>query len=189
MPEKRLGDIIPPRREILKWGGAALAGTWVERIVWPLKVRAAGKAKPRATARNLIFIEMGGCISAPDCWDFKPNPLQPKDLEMTQASPDVLLSKTFFPQMVQQWDKVALVRSMRAPELVHFNGQYHTQTGRVLAPALAKEVPAFGSVISSELESQRRESDTFPTYITTTLSTGRAGSIGCGFFPARFSAL
>jgi len=189
MAEKRLSDIMATRREILRWGGAALAGTWVERIVWPMKVRAAGKAKPRATARNLIMIEMGGCISPPDCWDFKPHPLQPKDLEITKVSDEVLLSKTLFPQMIQQWDKVALVRSMRANELVHFNGQYHTQTGRTLAPALAKETPAFGSIIAAELESQRRESDTFPTYITTTLSTGRAGSIGAGFLPARFSAL
>ena len=39
------------------------------------------------------------------------------------------------------WNKVALVRSMRASELIHFNGQYHTQTGRSLNPAIAKEIP------------------------------------------------
>lgn len=187
--EKRLIDMAPTRREVLKWGGVALAGTWVERIVWPLKVRAAGKVKPRATARNLLLIDMGGAISPPDCWDFKEHPLQPKDLDVSRISSDVTLSKTLFPQMIEQWDKVALVRSMRSPELVHFNGQYHTQTGRVLAPALAKEVPAFGSVIAHELEPQRRESDTFPTYISTSLATARAGSIGAGFLPARFTAL
>jgi hypothetical protein len=167
----------------------ALASTCVNHIVWPLKVSAQGKARPRATARNLIMIDMGGCISPQDCWDFKPHPLQPKDLELKKLSDEVTLSKTLFPQMVDQWDKVALVRSMRANELVHFNGQYHTQTGRVLAPALAKEVPAFGSIIASELDAQRKEGDSFPTYISTSLATARAGSIGAGFLPARFSAL
>ena len=72
---------------------------------------------------------------------------------------------------------------MRANELIHFNGQYHTQAGRTLNPAVAREIPAFGSVISFELSSQRRETDTFPTYVSTALTKARAGSIGSGFFP------
>src|ERR1051325_11644091 len=126
MSEMRLSDIMPSRRDVLKWGGLALAGTYVNNIVWPLKVKAATKTKPRGTARNVIMIEMGGCISPQDCWDFKPHPLQPKDLDMTKISDDVLLSKTLFPNMIKMkmFDKVALVRSLRANELVHFNGQY-----------------------------------------------------------------
>jgi hypothetical protein len=86
-------------------------------------------------------------------------------------------------------DKVALVRSMKANELVHFNGQYHTQTGRALNVALAKEIPAFGSIIAMELEKQRRETDTFPAYFSANLGNGFSGSIGAGFLPPRFSGV
>src|SRR5262245_44906221 len=78
---------------------------------------------------------------------------------------------------------------MRAPELVHFTGQYHTQTGRALNVAIAREIPAMGSVIANELESKRRESDTFPTYISTSLTRSANGAIGCGFFPTRTTGL
>ena len=72
---------------------------------------------------------------------------------------------------------------MQAPELIHFNGQYHTQAGRSLNPAIAREIPAFGSVVAFELAEQRRERDTFPTYVSTNLTKARAGSIGSGFLP------
>ena len=187
--ERRVMDVVPTRRDVLKWGGLALASTWVDRLVWPLKVRAAGKANPRGTARNCIFIELGGAISQPDCWDFKEEKNQPSDLDVRKVSSDVYLSKTLFPQLIDNMDKVALVRSMRAAELVHFNGQYHTQTGRALNTAIGKEIPGFGSIISYELESQRREADTFPTYMSTSLTRGFCGPIGSGFLPSRFAGL
>src|SRR5438034_11829541 len=79
--ERRLQDIIPTRREVLKWGGVALAGTWIEHVVWPLQVRAAGKVNPRGTARNCIMIELGGAINQAACWDFKEMKWTPKDLK------------------------------------------------------------------------------------------------------------
>jgi hypothetical protein len=187
--ERRLRDLTATRRDVLKWGGAALAGTFIERVTWPLQVHAAGKANPRGTARNCIFVEMGGCISPMECWDLKQTDQTPKDLDPQKLSSDLYLSKTLFPTMSNHMDKVALVRSMRASELIHFQGQYHTQTGRALNPAIAKEIPGFGSVISAELEAKRRDTDRFPTYVSTSLTRARAGSIGAGFFPAKFTGL
>ena len=187
--EPRVSDLIPARREILKMGGLALAGSFVNQVVWPLQAHANGKANPRRTARYCIFIEMGGAISPMDTWDFKQTRWTPKDLDMVQLSDEVSLSRTLFPTLVDRADEVAFVRSMRAPELIHFHGQYHTQTGRVLNVALAREVPAFGSVIAAELDKERRETDSFPTYVSTYLTRARAGSIGAGFLPTRFSGL
>ncbi|MFN8060948.1 MAG: DUF1501 domain-containing protein [Vicinamibacterales bacterium] len=181
--ERRLTDLVPTRREIMAWGGVALAGTWVDRLVWPLNVRAAGRATPRGTARNCIFIEMGGAISQMDCWDFKETRWTPNDLDVTEVSKGLYLSRTLFPQLLAEMSRVSLVRSMHAPELIHFNGQYHTQTGRTLNPAIAREVPAFGSVIAYELGQQRRETDTFPIYVSTNLTKARAGSVSSGFLP------
>src|SRR5438552_4607834 len=104
--ERRLGDILPTRREVLKWSGLALAGTWIDRVVWPMKVRAAGKANPRGSARNCILIQMGGGISQVDCWDFKESRFTPKDLEMKKVSSDLAVSKKLFPQMSDQMQRV-----------------------------------------------------------------------------------
>jgi len=132
---------------------------------------------------------MGGCISPYDCFDFHETYKQPKDLDVQKTSTGVYLSKTLFPKLFNQMDKIGLVRSMKAPELVHFNGQYHTQTGRALNVALAKEIPAYGSIIAMELEKQRRQTDTFPAYFSANLGSGFSGSIGAGFLPPRYSGV
>ena len=185
----RVADLFPARREILKLGGLALAGSFANQAIWPLAARANGRANPRGSARYCIFIEMGGAISPMDTWDFKETRWTPPDLDLVRVNDEVSLSRTLFPRLAGRMDEVALVRSMRAPELIHFNGQYHTQTGRALNVALAREIPAFGSVIAAELDAERRESDSFPTYVSTYLTRARAGSIGAGFLPTRFSGL
>jgi len=187
--ERRLKDVLPTRRDVLKWGGVALAGTWIDRAVWPLELKAAGKVNPRGTARNCIVIELAGAISPQETWDYKETPGQAKDLDVRKVTSELYLSKTLFPTLIDHMGQVSVVRSLRTSALVHFNGLYHSQAGRPLNPALAREIPAYGSIIAFELEKQRRESDTFPTYMSTNLTTSDAGSIGAGFLPARFSAL
>src|SRR5262249_42614817 len=102
---------------------------------------------------------------------------------------DISLSKMLFPKMDEYMQHVSLVRSVRANELVHAIGQYHTQTGRALNVALAREIPAMGCVISSELESRRKDTDRFPTYVSTYLTQARCGAISSGFLPVRFTGL
>lgn len=170
---------------MLKLGGLALAHRWL----LPLKIRAAGKANPRGAARNCILIEAGGAISQMDTWDFKESKGQPKDLDVVKVSSDIYLSKTLFPQLVSEMHRVALVRSMRSPEISHAAGQYHTQAGRALNQAITNEIPAFGSVIAYELESRRKETDTFPTYMSANLAGGTSGQIGSGFLPPRCTGM
>lgn len=178
------------RRDLLKMGSAAVASAWAaDRIVWPHKVSASGESKPRGTARYAIFIELPGAISPMECWDFKETQYTPNDLDVQKLASDLHISKTLFPNYMDWVPKTSFVRSMRANELVHFTGQYHTQTGRALNVAVAKEIPAFGTVIAAELDEQRRESDTFPTYMSMGLSKARCGAIGSGFFPARFTGI
>ncbi len=184
-------DVSLTRRDLLKWGGMALAGGMAAHGSWPLNVRAAGKVNPLGTARYGIMIEMSGAISPMDCWDFKETKWTPKDLDPQKISSELYLSKTLFPKLVasKELNRVSLVRSLRAKELVHFVGQYHVQAGRAQNVAVAKEIPAFGTVIAAELASQRRPTDTFPPYISTALSRNRVGAIGSGLFPAQYSGL
>jgi len=177
------------RRRLLGLTGLAFAGTIFEQTLHPLKVKAAGKTNPRGTARNCIYIALNGAISQADCWDFKQTRYTPTDFDMQQIKPDLALSKTLFPNYAEWGPKVSLVRSMKASELVHFTGQYHLQTGRALNVAVGKEIPAFGTVIAAELDSQRKNSDTFPVYMSLSLAKNRVGAIGSGFFPAKFTGV
>ena len=91
--------------------------------------------------------------------------------------------------MSKHMDKIAVVRSMKSHEEVHFRAQYYLQTGRQMNLAFAREIPAIGSVIAAELEERRRPTDTFPTYLSFNLEKGSAGALSTGFLPARFSVV
>ena len=56
--ERQLKNIRPTRRDVLKLGGAALAGTWIERITWPMQVRAAGKITEEVADAGLKLLEV-----------------------------------------------------------------------------------------------------------------------------------
>ena len=81
------------------------------------------------------------------------------------------------------------VHSLRGNALVHFPAQYHTQAGRALNPAILREVPAFGSIVAYELDKERRESDSFPTFMSFDLWNIRCPQIGSGMLPPRFAGL
>src|ERR1043166_9244276 len=125
MKSTNLEKLFPTRRDMLKLGGMALAATWLDGVAAPLKVSAAAKADPRNNARFVIFMELPGAISPMDCWDFKQTKDTPKDLDIQKVSADLNLSKTLFPNYADWAPRASFVRSMRAPELVHFTGQYH----------------------------------------------------------------
>ena len=178
------------RRDLLRrLGGLTLAPTLLEQTLAPLNLKAAGKVTPRGTARNVIFIALNGAISQVDCWDFKETRFTPADLKVSEVQKGLYLPKTLFPSAGEWAPKTSFVRSMKGTELVHFVGQYHLQVGRPLNPAIGKEIPAFGTVIASELDSQRRNSDTFPTYMSLSLGKNRVGAIGSGFFPAKHTGV
>ena len=178
------------RREVLRWAGMALAGA-AAGVSVPLKLKAQAKTRPLGTARNAIFIQLTGAMSHMDCWDLKETKWTPKDLDPVKVWNDLYLSKPLFGRLMasKQMNRISFVRSMKAKELVHFNGQYHCQTGRALNVAVGKEIPAFGSVIAAELDAQRRSSDTFPTYVSVNLRQDRVGPIGSGFLPVAFTGM
>ncbi|MBM3768036.1 MAG: DUF1501 domain-containing protein [Acidobacteria bacterium] len=185
---KTIREVLPTRRDLLQFGGLGLAGAAAHGL-WPLRVSAStgSKVTPRGNARNVIFYEISGAISHVDCFDFKENPDTQKDFDVRTLKNGVHLSHFLFPRTEKVMDKVALLRSLRTHEQVHFRGQYYVQTGRQMNFAFAKEIPAIGSVIAAELDGRRRESDTFPTYISFNLEKGAAGALATGFLPPRFS--
>lgn len=179
-------DILPTRRDTLKLGAASFLGGIVGEGLWPSRVRAGGRANPRATARFAVIVEAAGAISHVDTFDFKENAGTPADLDVRQIRNEFYLPYRLFPQLSGLMDKVAVVRTFKSHEVVHFRGEYYTRAGRPLNPAQVAEIPPVGSVVASELDSQRRESDTFPTYVSCNLGNVALPS---GFLHPRFSGL
>jgi hypothetical protein len=185
---KTIGELMPSRRELLKFGGLGVLGASVDGV-WPLQLRAnpAMKTNPRGNARNVVFFELAGALSHVDSFDFKENASTQKDFDVRRTPGGVYVPYGLFPRLANVMDKVAHVRSFVSHEVVHMRGQYYVQAGRQLNVAFAPEIPSVGSVIASELESRRRESDNFPTYVSFNLSTNQIGALSTGFLPPRFS--
>ena len=158
MASHTVGDLVPSRRELLRFGGLGVLGASANAI-WPLQVRAnpTVKATPRGNARNVIFYEFAGALSHVDSFDFKENESTQKDFDVRKTSTGIYVPHALFPRMIQVLDRIAIVRSFVSHEEVHLRGQYYIQTGRQLNVAFAKEIPSVGSVVASELESQRRD--------------------------------
>lgn len=183
---KRVGDILTQRRDVLKFGTLSLLGGLVTPSLWPPALRAAGRATPRGTARNCIFVEAAGAISHVDTFDFKENEGTQDDFDVTEVRKGLYVPQRLFPELSKEMDKVSIVRSFKSHEVVHFRGEYYTRAGRPLNPAQVSEIPPVGSIISYELESQRRESDTFPTFVSCNLGSVALPS---GFLHPRYSGM
>ena len=178
------------RRELLQFIGMSIGGTIAGQAAWPRKITAQSrKVTPLKTARNCIVIQNAGAMSPWETVDFKETKWTAKDLEVQKVHSDFYISKTLFPNYEVWAPRASLVRSLKGVAVVHYPAQYHTQAGRALNTAIIREIPALGSVIAYELESQRRESDTFPTFMSFDLWNVRCPQIGSGMLPPRFAGL
>jgi Protein of unknown function (DUF1501) len=186
--QERIGNLS--RRELLKLFGITVGGSLAGEAAFPRRVQAqARKINPRKNVRNVIFIQNCGAMSPPECLDFHETKDTAKDLDLQQINSDFVISKTIFPNYEKWAPKATLVRSFYENSLVHFSAQYHTQAGRALNAAILREIPAFGSVIASELEPERRTSDTFPTFMSFDLWNARCPQIGSGMLNPKFAGL
>ena len=181
-----VGTFIPTRRETLRLGAASLLGGIVGEGLWPQRARAAGRSNPRGTARFAIVVEAAGAISHVDTFDFKENAGTQADFDVREVRSGLFIPQRLFPQLSELMDRVSIVRTFKSHEVVHFRGEYYTRAGRPLNPAQASEIPPVGTVVASELEAQRRESDTFPTYVSCNL---RNLALPSGLYHPRFSGL
>jgi hypothetical protein len=180
------------RRDLLKLFGVGFGATMAGQISWPRNMQAAqgSSVTPRKSARNVIVIQNGGSPSPMETFDFKETKWTASDLDMQQVNSDFVLSKTLFPRAHETWaPRAALVRSMRSGGLVHFPAQYYQQAGRAMNSAIVREIPAFGCVVAKELESERKDTDTFPGFISTDLWNIRCPPMGSGMLPSRFAGM
>ena len=177
------------RRELLKLFGLT-AGASLAGAAFPRKISAQSRTvTPRGNVRNVVFIQNCGAMSPHEVLDFKETKYTANDLNIETVTDDFEMSRTLFPKYEKWAPHASLVRSMYENSLVHFSAQYHTQAGRALNAAIVREIPAFGSIVAYELDSQRQESDTFPTFMMFDQWLVRCPPIGSGMLPARYAAL
>ena len=185
---KRISELS--RRDLLRLFGVSVGAAIVDPAAWPRQVQAqSNKVTPRKSVRNVIYIQNCGAMSQHETFDFKETKWTAKDLDIQKVNSDFLISKTIFPNYEKWAPRAALVRSMYENSLVHFTGQYHSQAGRALNPAIIREIPALGSLVASELDHERKESDTFPTFMSVDLWNARCPQIGSGMLHPRFAGL
>jgi hypothetical protein len=187
---KHEGRNIPylTRRELLRVGGVTLVGGYLNAFR-PFNVRAEQKAKPMGTARQALFINLDGGMSQIDTLDAKEGPWTPSYFDLRSFAGDLKLPAGLFKNLPGALDKITIVRSLSAWDVVHGRAQYYIQTGHPLNLALAKEVPAIGAVVCHELAKERKPEDSLPAYIAMNLAGNQAGLINQGFLSAQFGPM
>src|SRR5262252_4579649 len=176
------------RRDLLRVGGVSLVGGYLN-VFRPFNVRAQQKAKPMGTARQVLFLNIDGGMSQIDTLDAKEGPWTPSYFDIRSFPNDLKLPFGIMPNLPSVLDKITIVRSMAAWDVVHGRAQYYIQTGHPLNLALAKEVPSIGAVVCQELSKQRKPSDSLPAFISMNMAGNQAGLINQGFLSAEFGPL
>ncbi|MFN7946222.1 MAG: DUF1501 domain-containing protein [Blastocatellia bacterium] len=177
------GGPMPGRREFFKLAGAGVTGFFLSPLLAPAEVRADSGAKLMKTARNCIFILLSGAPSHVDTFDLKVGAYTPADFNPTTYN-GVSFPQGLLPTVATQLDKIAIVRSLRAPALVHSLQQVWVQISRNPSAALGKIAPNIGSVVALEFEAQRQPNQKLPGFVS--LNTG-GNLIGAGYFNARYT--
>lgn len=176
------------RRELLRVGGVSLVGGFLSPFR-AYNVFAQEKARPAGTARQVLFINIDGGMSQVDTLDAKEGPWTPKYFDIRGYANDLKLPYGIMPNLPDVLDKITVVRSMAAWDVVHGRAQYYIQTGHPLNLALAKEVPSIGAVVCHELSQQRKPTDSLPAYIAMNSAGNQAGLINQGFLSAEFGPM
>ncbi len=176
------------RRQLLQVGGVGLVGGWLNGFR-PFNVRAGQSVRPMATARQVLFLNIDGGMSQVDTLDAKQGAWTPNYFDIRSFPNDLKLPVGIMPNLPGVLDKITIVRSMSAWDVVHGRAQYYIQTGHPLNLALAKEVPAIGAVVCHELDSHRKATDSLPAYIAMNMAGNQAGLINQGFLSAEFGPM
>jgi hypothetical protein len=176
------------RRALLRVGGVQVVGGFLGAVA-ARDVRAAGKAEPVATARQVLFINLEGGMSQVDTLDAKEGPWTPDYFDIRSCGSGLRLPYGLLPNLAKVVDRVTIARSLAAWDAVHGRAQYYIQTGHPLNQALAREVPAIGAVVCQELAKSRKPTDSLPAYISMNMAGNQAGLINQGFLSAEYGPL
>ena len=171
------------RRTFFKLAGAGITGSFLVPTLFKSEAKAAADLHLKSSARNCIFILLTGAPSSVDTFDLKVGAWTPADFNPTTYN-GYLFPQGLMPKLAEQINRLAVIRNLRAPALVHPLQQTWAQIARSPSSALGKVAPNIGSVVASEFESQRTSTQKLPVFVS--LNTG-GGIVGSGYFNGLYS--
>ncbi len=175
------GGPLVGRREFFKIAGLGVAGSFVSPIFSKV-VKADTAAELYGRARNCIFVHMQGAPSHVDTFDLKVGAWTPADFTPETFS-GIVFPKGLMPTLANHVGKMAIIRSVRAPALVHGLQQTWTQIARNPTSQMGRIAPNIGAVVAREFEPQRQPRQVLPGFI----SLNGGSLVSSGYFSARFS--
>ncbi|MCA9102423.1 MAG: DUF1501 domain-containing protein [Planctomycetales bacterium] len=126
-----------------------------------------------------VLVWLGGGASTIDMWDLKPGSDVGGPFRPIATSGDVEICE-HLPQLAQQFQHLAIVRSMRTREADHGRGRYYMHTGYVPNPSVTH--PSYGAVVSHELSDQTATLD-IPPFVSIGGTSEGAGFLGAAYAP------
>ncbi|MGE0885995.1 MAG: DUF1501 domain-containing protein [Blastocatellales bacterium] len=175
------GGPLVGRRGFFKLAGLGIAGSFVSPV-FSTEVKADVTAELYGRARNCIFIHMQGAPSHVDTFDLKVGSWTPADFAPEEIS-GILFPKGLMPTLANHVARMAIIRSVRAPALVHGLQQTWTQISRNPTSQMGKIAPNIGAVVAREFEPQRQPNQVIPGFI----SLNGGSVVSSGYFSARYS--
>jgi hypothetical protein len=170
------------RREFFKLAGTGVAGFALTPLLAG-ESKAQQGAKLIGKARNCIFVLLTGAPSHVDTFDLKVGAWTPADFNPTSYN-GVMFPQGLMPKLAERLNRFAIIRSLRAPALVHPLQQTWVQIARSPSSALGKIAPNIGSVVALEFEKQRQPNQKLPVFVS--LNTGQ-NIVGPGYFPGLYA--
>ncbi|MFL2869358.1 MAG: DUF1501 domain-containing protein [Pirellulaceae bacterium] len=154
------------RRAMMGASGATVLGLSVKDLI------AYAGSSHAPTAEHVILFWNGGGMSHVDTWDPKPGRPVQGDLEPINTTVPGIQISEIFPQVAQQMEHAALIRSIAGTQGDHGRATYNVQTSYLPGPNLRH--PGFGSVVAHELD----QKGDLPTYVSISGQAPRAGYLG-----------
>ncbi len=122
----------------------------------------ANAAEVRKNQKSCILLWMSGGPPTIDIWDLKPGSKNGGEFKPISTSGDLQISE-HMPETAKMMKHLSVVRSMSTREADHNRGRYYMHTGYIPNPTVVH--PTFGSVVSYELGSKRKDLE-IPSFVS-----------------------
>jgi hypothetical protein len=174
------------RRTFFQAAAAGLSGFFLSPLAKDVEAMSlhttVSGAKLKGTARNVIFILLNGAPSHSDLFDLKVGAWTPADFNPTTQK-GILFPQGLLPNLFNKLDRLAIVRNLRAPALVHGLQQVWAQIARNPTSQMGRVAPNIGAVVALETERERQPNQKLPGFI----AINAASLVGAGYFNPRYT--
>lgn len=139
----------------------------------------ANAAEVKGNQKACILIWLSGGAPTIDMWDLKPNSKNGGEFKPVSTKGDLQISE-HLPEIAKVMDKLSVVRSMSTREADHMRGTYYMHSAWVPNPTVVH--PTFGSVVSYELGTKRKELE-IPAFVSIGGGSMSPGFLGMAHAP------